>query len=139
MTFFNSGTITANKPFDEAARNAIKKVFGDTDFECLTVDEHTICFNGYPGGCIDMGIDELVDLLSEMNIQIEGRIDYDGSYEGAYFWNYGEHHQEKTQAEVAIIDASTSELVEELERRGYRCELFQEPMSEQRGMEMIQM
>lgn len=37
-------------------------------------------FQEFPSGTLDMKIDELVDQLGMLDIQIEGRIDYDGSY-----------------------------------------------------------
>ena len=121
MTFFNTGTLYASKPFDENALAAIESVLGEIESEWLKVQENTIDFQEFPSSVLDMKVDELVDRLEAMDIQIEGRIDYDGSYEGAYFWKHGEHHVEKTQAEVAIIDADTEELIAELKSRGYHA------------------
>jgi|GEM_PF-2918379 len=121
MTFFNTGTLYASKPFDENALAAIESVLGKIESEWLKVQEASITFQEFPSGTLDMKIDELVDQLGMVDIQIEGRIDYDGSYEGAYFWKHGEYHVEKTQAEVAIIDAGTEELIAELESRGYHA------------------
>lgn len=80
MTFFNTGTLYASKPFDENALAAIESVLGEIESEWLKVQEASISFQEFPSGTLDMKIDELVDQLGMLDIQIEGRIDYDGSY-----------------------------------------------------------
>ena len=137
MTFFNTGTLYASKPFDESALAAIESVLGEIESEWLKVQENTIAFQEFPSSMLDMKVDELVDRLEAMDIQIEGRIDYDGSYEGAYFWKYGEHHEEKSQSEVAIMDAGTEELIHELEHRGFHVSPTQEQSETCGNMEMI--
>ena len=90
----------------------------------------------FPSSSLDMKIDELVEQLGELGISLRGRIDYSCDYEGAYLWRYGRMHEEKTQAEVAIMDAGDQELIDELQRRGFHLELWHEPAPEVRGMVM---
>lgn len=138
MTFFNTGVLYASRPFTENALKIIEEILGTADSEYLKVHGNTIDFQDFPSGTLEMKVDEIVDRLGALGIQLEGRIDHDGSYEGAYFWRHGEHHEEKTQAEVAIIDADTEELIQELEHRGFHVSPTQEQSVAREGMEMIQ-
>lgn len=137
MTFFNSGTLYANKPFDAAALKTLEEILGEVDGEWLKILKDTIVFQEFSSGTLDMKVDEIVDRLGAMGIQIEGRIDYDGSYEGAYLWKYGEHHEDKSQAEIAIMDAATEELIQELKHRGFHVSPAQEQSDAHEGMERI--
>lgn len=137
MTLINDGIIYTSKPLDEEAISVIESVLGSQDEEWFSIDTDKLEFRNFLSGSLEMLIDDLVDRLGEMGISLRGRIDFFGDYEGAYLWEYGEKHEEKTQSEIAIMDAGDQELVAELKRRGYQVELWHEPASEIRGMEMI--
>lgn len=118
MTFDNKGTIKASKPFDDAARALITDILGDP-CEWFDLKEDSLVFDEFPSGGLATAIDNIVDILAVRGIRLEGRIDYTGSYDGAYFWKLGEHHVEMDQDAVAIHDASTESLIAELRERGY--------------------
>ena len=136
MTLYNSGTIFASSPFTPEAVSIIESVLGTEEEDWYSIDTDTVEFQEFPSSSLDMKIDELVEQLGELGISLRGRIDYSCDYEGAYLWRYGRMHEEKTQAEVAIMDAGDQELVKELERRGFCVELWHEPAPEIRGMVM---
>ena len=136
MTLYNSGTIFASSPFTPEAVSIIESVLGTEDEDWYSIDTDTVEFQEFPSSSLDMKIDELVEQLGELGISLRGRIDYSCDYEGAYLWRYGRMHEEKTQAEVAIMDAGDQELIKELERRGFCVELWHEPAPEVRGMVM---
>ncbi len=137
MTLFNDGILYASKPFDEDAASAVFAVLDGCDNDDVSIEGDRLEFRDFLSGSLEMLIDDLVDRLGEMGISLRGRIDFFGDYEGAYLWEYGEKHEEKTQAEIAIMDAGDQELVAELKRRGYQVELWHEPAPEIKGMEMI--
>lgn len=118
MTFFNTGKLTASKPFTEQAKAIIKEVLGEPN-EWFTIRDRELEFAKYPSGSLDTVIDNFVDILEKLDILLEGRVDYDGSYQGAYLWKNGEKHTELEQEDVAIMDAGDQTLINELERRGY--------------------
>ena len=136
MTLYNSGTIFASSPFTPEAVSIIESVLGTEDEDWYSIDTDTVEFQEFPSSSLDIKIDELVEQLGELGISLRGRIDYSCDYEGAYLWRYGRMHEEKTQAELAIMDAGDQELVKELERRGFCVELWHEPAPEVRGMVM---
>ena len=128
MTFTNTGTLTASKPFDDKARSMIEEILGKPS-EWLEITEDSIEFCEYPSGVLDLNVDKLVDILDALGIRLDGRIDYDGSYEGAYFWKQGEHHTEMEKDDVAILDAGDRTLINELEKRGYMVRSDKPPQS----------
>lgn len=136
MTLYNNGTIFASSPFTPEAVSIIESVLGAEDEDWYSIDTDTVEFQEFPSSSLDMKIDELVEQLGELGISLRGRIDYSCDYEGAYLWRYGRMHEEKTPAEVAIMDAGDQELVKELERRGFCVELWHEPAPEVRGLVM---
>ena len=136
MTLYNNGTIFASSPFTPEAVSIIESVLGTEEEDWYSIDTDTVEFQEFPSSSLDMKIDELVEQLGELGISLRGRIDYSCDYEGAYLWRYGRMHEEKTQAEVAIMDAGDQELVKELERRGFCVELWHEPAPEVRGLVM---
>lgn len=136
MTLYNNGTIFASSPFTPEAVSIIESVLGTEEEDWYSIDTDTVEFQEFPSSSLDMKIDELVEQLGELGISLRGRIDYSCDYEGAYLWRYGRMHEEKTQAEVAIMDAGDEELVKELERRGFCVGLWHEPAPEIRGMVM---
>ena len=136
MTLYNSGTICASSPFTPEAVSVIEEVLGCEDEDCLHIGADTLEFLDLPSGTLEMKLDELVARLGELGIGIQGRIDYSGDYEGAYLWEYGRTHEEKSQSEVAIMDAGDQELINELQRRGFHLELWHEPTQEIQGMTM---
>ena len=136
MTLYNNGTIFASSPFTPEAVSIIESVLGTDEEDWYSIDTDTVEFQEFPSSSLDMKIDELVEQLGELGISLRGRIDYSCDYEGAYLWRYGRMHEEKTQAEVAIMDAGDQELIKELERRGFCVELWHEPAPEVRGMVM---
>ena len=121
MTFINTGTITASKPLDEEARDMIVEILGEP-CDWFEIRADSLVFMGFPSGSLDDAIDNIVDLLGSLGIQLEGRIDYEGSYEGAYLWKMGEKHTELDQDEVAIMDAGDQTLINELKKRGYNVQ-----------------
>lgn len=118
MTLINTGTLTASKPFNEQAKAIIEEVLGEPN-EWFTIREKEVEFDEFPPGSLDIVIDNLVDILGKLDIRLEGRVDYDGSYQGAYLWKNGEKHTELEQEDVSIMDAEDQTLINELERRGY--------------------
>ena len=136
MTLYNNGTIFASSPFTPEAVSIIESVLGTEEEDWYSIDTDTVEFQEFPSSSLDMKIDELVEQLGELGISLRGRIDYSCDYEGAYLWRYGRMHEEKTQAEVAIMDAGDEELIDELQRRGFHLELWHEPAPEIRGMVM---
>lgn len=120
MTLLNSGTLVASRPFDEKAKAAIEEIIGEQD-EWFKIRKASLDFYDYPGSLEDT-IDDLVDLFAPQGILLEGRIDFDGSYKGAYLWKKGEHHTEMDQSEVEIHDAGDQTLIDELKRRGYNVQ-----------------
>ncbi len=118
MTFFNTGKLTASKPLTEQAKAIIEEVLGEPN-EWFTIREKEVEFDEFPSGSLDIVIDNLVDILGKLDIRLEGRVDYDGSYQGAYLWKSGEKHTELEQEDVSIMDAEDQTLINELERRGY--------------------
>lgn len=136
MTLYNCGTIYASSPFTPEAVSAIEDILDRENEDWFHIDGDMLEFEEFPSSSLEMKLDKLVDQLGEMGICLQGRIDYSGDFEGAYLWQYGKTHEEKTQAELAIMDAGDQELVDELRRRGFCVELWHEPAPEIRGMVM---
>ncbi len=74
---------------------------------------------GQYGSALDFEINCLIDQLSALGIQLEGRISYYGDYEGAYVVEKGKYCDDLCSEELAIIDADDDTLIAELERRGF--------------------
>lgn len=125
MTLTNTGTLVASKPFDEKAREIIEEVLGEPEDEWFQIRPASLEFQEFPSGSLDVSVDQLVDLLGKQGIQLEGRVDYDGSYTGANIWKRGEYHTDLSQDEVAIMDAGDQALLDELKRRGYNVQDLQ--------------
>ena len=136
MTLYNNGTIYANSPFTPEAVSIIESVLGAEDEDWFRIDADALEFQEYLSGTLELKLDELVDRLGELGISLQGRIGFYGDFDGAYLWEYGRTHEEKSQAEIAIMDAGDQELVKELERRGFCVELWHEPAPEVRGLVM---
>ena len=83
-------------------------------------------FEDYRSGTLDSKLDELIDRVGEQSIQLYGRVDFTGDYDGAYLLEKGQHCKELTPEEVAIMDASDETLASELRRRGYVFDLQRE-------------
>ena len=118
MNIVNFGTLYASKPLDDTAVMVVKAVFSGSHGH-VNVNRDQIEFDTFNCSEANGLIDTLVDKLAPLGVQLEGRIEYYGDYEGAYLLEKGEHCEELDAAELAIRDAETQALIADLERRGY--------------------
>lgn len=125
MTIFNTGTVFTSAPLDGEALAAVELIFGEcNDWFDAVADK--LEFEDYRSGTLDSKLDELIDRVGEQGIQLYGRVDFTGDYDGAYLLEKGQHCKELTPEEVAIMDASDETLASELRRRGYVFDLQRE-------------
>lgn len=70
-------------------------------------------------GMIDENVNKYVDYCAGKGITIQGRINYDGDFRGAYFLSPGQHCVCLEEDALAIKAAEDDRLIAELKSRGY--------------------
>ncbi len=118
MNLVNYGTLYADKPLGSKAKKLIRDAFGNSG-GVVTFNGQEIEVSEAYGSALDFEINCLIDQLSALGIQLEGRISYYGDYDGAYAVEKGKYCDDLCSEELAIIDADDDTLSAELERRGF--------------------
>lgn len=118
MHLVNYGTLYADKPLGSKAQKLIRDIFTDNG-GTVTISGQEIEVSDAYGSSLDFDINCLIDQLSTLGIQLEGRISYHGDYEGAYVIEKGKYCDDLSSEKLAIIDADDDTLIAELERRGF--------------------
>lgn len=118
MTYYYSGTITANKPFLMDAIDIINHIAGE---ELCLLEEYSRANEFFIDGQardIDLELEKLVRKLADLGYSLEGEISYSGDYDG-YYVIHGDKVLTYDKEEIWREHVSDNDLIVELRNRGY--------------------
>ena len=115
MTIGNYGTISANMPFTDEAKETIKDILDHDDDFCIKGND--IEFDDYYSSDLDGELIEIVKALEPAGYILNGIIKYYGDYEGKI---YIENNKVKSldATETGLYEADASVLIESLKKKG---------------------
>ncbi len=119
MWIMNTGGITANKPFDDAALNVLENKCSLFDDEWLPEfgDMHLV-FEEVTDSAFEEVLDEIIQKLKPLGYVFNGTVHYYGDYEGNIYVD--DNIVECVDVEnIGLHDTSSGTLAAALERRGY--------------------
>lgn len=129
MDIYNTGVITANKPFDDETKAIVSDKLGLTGSDSY-VENDKIYLNLHYSRHIDNDISDVIDEISGKDYILNGEVAYSGDYDGKVYIN-DNNIESYAVCESSIIDADdetlikllgADRLVQILESQGYTVE-----------------